>query len=252
MPRPCFPFDEDRSPPPEICLAMNACRSRKQRRFRRARIPLFKGSPPHHFRMQTTALQRMRDATADLHTQLEQRLRIAQHDAGRDEFLQYLLALHAWQAGFEQALWESGWPERLEPGERARKCRWMEQDLHHAGLRPAQPVQAPYLPQLTTRAQRIGVAYVVEGAQLGTQVLRKRLATRLGDWQPCWLQGYGEATGRRWKAFVEHANAVLSDEPQQQQAATAARETFAALAQWLAGCQVTDARSSARIPDGTT
>lgn len=80
--------------------------------------------------------------------------------------------------------------------------------------------------------ERIGWAYVIEGSQLGGQVLRKRLAPALDPWVPRWLVGYGSETAANWKLFATYADS--SDDPQLLQAGIqAAGEAFISLATWL-------------------
>lgn len=59
-------------------------------------------------------------------------------------------------------------------------------------------------PSGASAAYRWGVAYVVEGSQLGGAVLYKRLAQQLAPHPLRYLRGAGEAgPGPRWRAFME-------------------------------------------------
>jgi heme oxygenase (biliverdin-IX-beta and delta-forming) len=197
------------------------------------------------------ALQTLRHATRAAHQQLEDSLHVGRADAGRDDFLSYLRALHAWQAGFEARLWQAAWPDELEASSRAGKVQWMRDDLQASGVTPLEGAP-PYEPVLNSVAQRVGLAYVVEGAQLGTQVLARRLAGRLGGWQPRWLHGYGQETGARWKSFTSVAEALLDNEEERQEAAQAARAAFESLSHWFLACGAASACAAEPAPSASS
>lgn len=181
----------------------------------------------------------LRAATKDAHDSLEQGLRIASPDATQTDYFNYLQDLWGWLAPFEHTLWQSPWPLEVRADTRADKLAWIAADLQALGLQPwdiAELPRCPNPPQLQTLAQRFGVAYVVEGAQLGTKVLAKRLGPQFAPWQPRWLTGYGADNGRYWRQFMQAAEHHLRAPFLHQQAAQAAATTFATLDQWLATC----------------
>lgn len=90
-----------------------------------------------------------------------------------------------------------------------------------------------YQPDLHSVAARYGTAYVIEGAQLGAQVLRKRLGPALAPWTPRWLEGYGEHTALNWRTFVACMQATLDSDASRATAARSAQEAFSSLATWL-------------------
>lgn len=178
----------------------------------------------------------MRDATRDLHHRLENTLLVAAPGAGQSEYLTYAAALLGWMAPFEAQLWSGPWPADMQPAERAGKARWIEDDLRAAGLDDAAMNVLPasgFAPRLDTLAARFGTAYVIEGAQLGTQVLRKKLSSSLASPSPRWLLGYGPQTAEKWHAFVACAEMHLADDASRSEAAAAARDAFASLAAWF-------------------
>lgn len=183
-----------------------------------------------------SALSELRAATQDAHLELEQRLRIARPDGGRAAYLAYLAAFYGWLAPFEARLWEAPWPAELDAASRAGKRLWIEEDLKAAGWSTAAIdglAVSPYQPPLASLPERFGIAYVIEGSQLGAQVLRKSLAPQLGDWSPRWLQSYGPQTAQKWKTFISCAEAQLTTLATRQEAAQAARGAFIALSAWF-------------------
>ena len=184
----------------------------------------------------TSAMQALREATRDIHDDFESRLRIAAPDAGRADYLAFISAMYGWLQPFETQLWQAGWPAHLAPDTRSDKAAWLEADLHAAGLSDqaiAQLPRAPVTVHLGSAAQRIGTAYVLEGAQLGSQLLSRTLKPRLEPWPARWLSGYGEQAPACWLAFRKHAELQLADDVSQAEAAAAARAAFGALSGWF-------------------
>ena len=183
-----------------------------------------------------SAMQALRDATREIHDHFETRLRIAAPDAGRADYLAFISAMYGWLQPFEAQLWRAGWPARMDPVARSHKAAWLEADLRAAGLDDdaiAQLPRALVTVQLDSAAQRIGTAYVLEGAQLGSQLLSRTLKPRLEPWPARWLSGYGEQASGYWLAFRKEAESQLVDEARRAEAAAAARAAFSALAVWF-------------------
>jgi heme oxygenase (biliverdin-IX-beta and delta-forming) len=81
------------------------------------------------------------------------------------------------------------------------------------------------------------VCYVLEGATLGAQIIRRRLTTHFGDQIAGALRYYGcygEHAGERWRSFHAlmttqfNAESAAADD-----AVAAANATFATLDAWL-------------------
>lgn len=184
----------------------------------------------------SAALSALRTATRDIHDDFEQGLKLARPDAGQAEYLNFIGAMWGWLRPFEQALWHEAWPAEIEAAQRARKCDWLRRDLAAAGMDDdaiaALPL-APAQPPLANAAQRFGVAYVLEGAQLGSQVLARTLRPRLSPWPAHWLAGYGEQSSQRWLSFRKLAELHLAEDGAREEAAQAARSAFRILSDWF-------------------
>jgi heme oxygenase len=181
-------------------------------------------------------MQTLREATRDIHEDFETGLKIAAPDAGRDDYLIFISAMYGWLQPFEMRLWQAGWPARMAPEARSCKTRWLETDLRAAGLDDAAIAQLPraaWAAHFDSAAQRIGTAYVLEGAQLGSQLLSRTLKPRLAPWPARWLSGYGEQASAYWQAFRKEAVWQLADDAARAAAAAAARAAFSALAGWF-------------------
>ncbi|SNS79428.1 Heme oxygenase [Noviherbaspirillum humi] len=182
------------------------------------------------------ALEALRAATRQAHDDLETHLAIARPGAGAAEYHAYLKALWGWMAPFEERLWTAPWPATIEAPARNGKRHWIAEDLRRFDIDERELTALPggaFTPDLTSAAARFGLAYVIEGSQLGTQVIRKNLEPALAPWNPRWLQGYGPETGRRWRDFTDAIEMHLDDDEARRIAAEAAKAAFRSLAEWF-------------------
>ncbi|MBK4736260.1 biliverdin-producing heme oxygenase [Noviherbaspirillum pedocola] len=182
------------------------------------------------------ALSALRNATRDIHDEFEQGLKLARPDAGQAEYLNFISAMWGWLKPFEQALWREDWPADIDAAQRARKSDWLRRDLLAAGMDEQAIAALPLLqesPPLDTPAQRYGVAYVLEGAQLGSQLLSRTLGPRLAPWPAHWLAGYGDKASQRWLSFRKLAERDLAGPTEREEAAQAARWAFRTLSSWF-------------------
>ena len=120
------------------------------------------------------------------------------------DYLDHLMALHAWLAALAGALPPAPWLLREQQALRAdaaSAARWMG----GAPLAPALAAPGPITDRLRRLAAGtegaaavLGVRYVIEGSHLGGQVLRRQLAQRLAPHPLAYLD---QAAGR-WPAFL--------------------------------------------------
>jgi heme oxygenase len=181
-------------------------------------------------------LTALRAATAPQHASLEAALPLAKADAGAAEYLAYARAMYGWMAPLEDRLWTTC-PAPLTPSLRRGKAEWLREDLLAMGLAPAEVDTLPRchaLPPIDDLASRVGAAYVVEGSQLGGQVLLRKLTPALNPIVPRYLVGYGAETGTRWKSLLAAMAALVRSDEEIARAAQIASGTFASLAAWFA------------------
>jgi heme oxygenase len=179
--------------------------------------------------MTSPILDHLRSATRDLHDGLEARLdvfaRVADPVRRREMVGRFLAFYRPAEAALARVL-------ANEPGlefEARRKAPALERDL--ATLKTAPPADAPLAPP-TGRCEALGFLYVLEGSTLGGRVIDKQLRVRgLSPEGLSFFQGYGEATGPRWKAFC----AVLERADDKAAAARGARSAFAQMEAWMCG-----------------
>ncbi|WLH40045.1 biliverdin-producing heme oxygenase [Pseudomonas sp. FP2254] len=184
-------------------------------------------------------LDALRTGTALLHVALEKRMPFFSERLDADWYQRLLQAYHGFYAPMEAALYASARiPNGFDAASRV-KTPTLLSDLRALGLNDAAIHALPYctaLPRLDTPAACLGTLYVLEGATLGGQVLRREMARRLGidaDNGGAFLDVYGAETGRRWKDFLDYLGNQALDAKARQRAVDAARSTFSCFERWL-------------------
>ncbi|WP_311223495.1 MULTISPECIES: biliverdin-producing heme oxygenase [unclassified Acidovorax] len=164
-------------------------------------------------------LAALRQATQERHARLDAHLPIARPDAQLRDYAQHARALSGWLAALAPELRAL---QTQAPGfafDDPARLAALQADLQDADLNGAPsdvasvPCSTATLDTLQQALQTVptqvtafrwGLAYVVEGSQLGGQVLHRRLAPRLAPHPLRYLQGSGgNTTGARWREFVE-------------------------------------------------
>ena len=189
-------------------------------------------------------LEALRTGTALLHVALEKRLPFFSERLDTDWYQRLLQAYYGFYAPMEAALYECDLiPEGFDRVLRV-KTPTLVNDLRALGLNDHAITALPRcanLPVLNTPAALLGALYVLEGATLGGQVLRREMTQRLGvnaDNGGAFLDVYGAETGRRWKDFLDYLGRQPLDADDKQRAVTAACSTFSCFEQWLDGQEV--------------
>lgn len=184
-------------------------------------------------------LDALRSGTARLHVALEKRLPFFAPRLDADWYQRVLQAYYGFYRPMEARLHDSGLiPIGFDQALRA-KTPTLRNDLNALGLSNeaiSTLPQCPSLPHLDTPAACLGALYVLEGATLGGQILRREMARRLAldaDNGGAFLNVYGTETGRRWKNFLDYLADVPLDTQGRQHAVDAARSTFSCFEQWL-------------------
>jgi heme oxygenase len=184
------------------------------------------------------AIDVLRVATGEAHRRLERSLPIAADDADLDTYLHYVAGLYGWFKPVEDALWSRPWPAAVCAAERRGKADAIAADLRAAGRSVAGLALLADPPAVST-SQAWGIAYVIEGSQLGGAVLYRRLAGRCAPHALRYLRGYGDRTGALWKCFVQAMEEALPTPAQRAEAANGALQAFESLAGWLGALGLT-------------
>jgi heme oxygenase len=196
-----------------------------------------------------SSLRRLKIETAGLHALAEQYVRILDESATVADYHRYLVAMHGYHAPLEHrlgahaALVAAGFEAPLRS-----KRALLERDLASLGdPRTSWPV-CPRLPETGPLARAVGVAYVLEGSTLGGRYILAKLPPALAGLRgrsTSFLEGYGAATGARWRGFGEVVERAIASRAHEDEAVAGACETFARLVDWLALHERADARREA-------
>lgn len=190
-------------------------------------------------------LRALKESTQALHRRAEQYVRILDHDATVEDYARYLRAMYGFHAPIENALAADGTLEAAGfAAALRRKTPLLAQDLRR--LDPCGPVPPCCfaLPVSDSVARRIGIAYVIEGSTLGGKYILAHLppaVAALRGTATAFLEGYGAATGARWRGFAEIAARLIALPGAEAEAIAGARDTFERLIAWLARFERRDA-----------
>lgn len=181
-------------------------------------------------------LTMLRSATGAQHRALEARLPFLRADFDLVTYRRLIQAYYGFHLTLEQRVeaFDSGLFKLTE----RQKTPALTKDLRALGLSAdaieALPVCAD-LPLIDSTAHLLGTMYVMEGATLGGQVLRRIVADKLAidaDTGGEFLDVYGRDTGRLWKAFLKRL-AEFDHPAHNLQVVDAACSTFSCFERWL-------------------
>ena len=189
-------------------------------------------------------LQDLRAGTAVLHIALEKRLPFFSDTLDAQAFQRLMQAYYGFYRPLETALQASGYiPEDFDLRSRL-KTMTLRRDLQAMGLSEQTLEGLPVcrdLPVIDCAAACLGVLYVLEGATLGGQILRREIAARLdlgAENGAAFLDVYGAATGRRWRDFIEYLGSRPMDADERKAVVAAAQTTFSCFERWLQSQEV--------------
>lgn len=158
---------------------------------------------PHQVARDTDVLAALRNATASRHEQLDGGLPLAAACPTLADYGAHLRMVRDWLAPLEA--WLLGFTDgpRAEPAlPPLPRLALIASDLGEPGMGEAPPRPQPAWPRDASAAYRWGVAYVVEGSQLGGAVLYQRLSGPLAPHPLRYLRGQEGGPGPRWRVFM--------------------------------------------------
>jgi heme oxygenase (biliverdin-IX-beta and delta-forming) len=183
----------------------------------------------------------LRTRTREHHARAEASLPLMDPALTRADYVRVLEALHGFHAPLEAALSHLPWTRLGLDWDARRKTPLLARDLRALGHSPhaiAELSVCDVLPDTSSMARALGAAYVLEGATLGGQLVRRHLHRTLGlgpDGGAAYYSAYDDRVGPMWRAFLAAlATAVERDGCPPDELVAGARDTFDALAGWLA------------------
>jgi heme oxygenase len=180
-------------------------------------------APPPPVPSVADVLRPLRSATHALHEALDSRLPIAREDASLADYAAHLRALRPWLESVRRALAVPGDPGLDRVARRTeQRLAALTLDLEDAGTstdgcadgRTDAPADASRLAEASRDpAFAWGLAYVLEGSQLGGASMHKRLGPRLAPHPMRYFQPVDapEGLAAQWKDFVAQLAAALRD-----------------------------------------
>lgn len=201
-----------------------------------------------------SALRRLlRDGTRDLHDRTESAFVLGADDLTRDEYVAVLGRMLGLYASAEAALapWAADLAHYGLDLPARRKVPHLRRDLDALTSDGANVDPAP---NVSSVAHAFGVLYVLEGATLGGQLLRRRVEAQLHLTPAAglaFLSAYGANVGPMWRAYgdaLDRFDAALATSTRAAAHAAAlagARATFLAFERWVVA---PTARRTAAVP----
>jgi len=166
----------------------------------------------------SSALTVLRARTRALHEQIESGINLAKLLSTREGYRSLLAAYLSLYRPFEAALAAApGAVRELVGFPETGHVRLLEGDLRALGMTDAQinaVADAVGLPDLSETNALLGALYVIEGSQLGGQMIYRDVQAKLGlDKQSgaSFFGGEGENTGRHWKQFLSGLEEQVTD-----------------------------------------
>jgi len=181
----------------------------------------------------------LRARTAAHHHDLDTDLRIEERLSGLNSRRQLIAGYRRFISQCQVVLT----PHLLEISDLTLSSRFRRRETKSEPARPGNPSFDPVLPAVGTKAEALGVMYVLEGSTLGGRVILKTLRShRVSTDELHFLDPYGEDAGALWRTFL----GVLERETAPDQAAMDAC-VFGAINTYLFAAICL---RSAHIPDG--
>ncbi|MFV0389768.1 MAG: biliverdin-producing heme oxygenase [Pyrinomonadaceae bacterium] len=174
-------------------------------------------------------MMKLKEATAQQHEALESTVNVMDSVFSMDDYRILIQKFYSFYSAIEPKLAEMDWGSVSYNFDERLKTPKLKRDLENLGLDTAEIPICENLPQIDTFQQALGALYVLEGATLGGQVIKRHLRSSLdldesngGDF----FAGYGELTGPRWKEFSSFASEYVEKNGGDEEVIEAAKSTF--------------------------
>lgn len=182
-------------------------------------------------------LDALKTETRSLHSQLEAQVDILSRLQSPQAYKQLLKAFYGFYAPIESRLGECelqfvGLDMTLR-----RKVPLLLDDLRYWNVPVDSVPRASVLPHITTASESLGCLYVVEGATLGSQIIKRLLVEHLGvasENGGAFFNAYGDRVRGMWEEFRQKLSLYASTYPGERGTIiAAAQETFVKLGAWF-------------------
>lgn len=189
--------------------------------------------------MRSPIMQRLKAETSLYHTQLEANPRstaVLSDSITIDSYLDLLTCFYGFYLPLEQQLARLEWLYVGFNYNARRKVPGLEADLSYLGIDRAVIPVCPTVPEVATLAQAVGTLYVIEGATLGGQIIRRHLQSKLGLDAGCgasFFCSYGDQVGPMWMQYMAFATECALNPETEDEIVAAAVRLFTSLHGWM-------------------
>lgn len=174
-------------------------------------------------------LAALRAATSERHERLDSGLPLSGPAPDLNDYAQHLILVRDWLAPLQA--WLDGFddgPQAVLPA--VERLALIDADLNEPCMPPSCTASSPHVWACDASvAYRWGVAYVVEGSQLGGKMLYGKLVERLAPHPLRYLYGTSGRPGPRWRDFMEALRAHVATPGDIAQACSGACMAFDAI-----------------------
>ena len=182
-------------------------------------------------------LDALKTETRSLHAQLEARVDILSRLKSPQAYKQLLTSFYGFYAPVEASLAEHKLQfVGLDIAPRL-KVPLLLDDLRYWDVHVESVPLASVLPQITSASESLGCLYVVEGATLGSQIIKRLLVEHLGvasENGGAFFNAYGDRVRGMWEEFRQKLSQFACMYPHERGAIiAAAQETFTKLGAWF-------------------
>lgn len=184
-------------------------------------------------------LQKLRTATAQSHTALEElpvSKSIIKPEVSNQEYINYLTLMYNVVKDTEENIYPIIEHIFEDLGER-KKTHYLENDIKKLGAKlPEGKTPLTSTGFNASPGFAVGVMYVIEGSTLGGRVIYKNINSSLGHTEEdgaSYFAGYGNTTGSHWKKFLEKFTTYTIDNNCEAEVLAGADYAFNAIRQHL-------------------
>ena len=185
-----------------------------------------------------TRMQRLREAVRSSHDRIELALPLLDRRLTRARYVAVLEAFYGFYAPLEPLCERAAGSAGVALDLVARaKLPLLTADLAAVGHTPWSVLALPrcrILPAIASASQAMGALYVMEGATLGGQVIRRHILASLNldvDTGAAFFAGYGDRTREMWLSFTGHIDRAADLDLDARDRDPI--ETFATLERWF-------------------
>jgi len=182
--------------------------------------------------MENMILGKLKEATKEQHKNLEGTVNVMDKMFSLDNYKDLLAKFYRFYSAIEPELARLDWSAVKHNFDDRLKLPKLEKDLENLGILDETKRKFSAwdsLPSLDSYEKAFGALYVIEGATLGGQVIKRHLEQHLKlnpDNGGEFFSGYGEKTGKMWKEFCMTTTSFAAKHGDDDTIVQSARDTF--------------------------